>query len=277
MSNAFNVPVFGLGTFRLKGQTAIDSVRNALELGYRAIDTAQIYENEAEVGQAIAESGVARRDIFLTTKIWVSNFAADKLIPSLKESLAKLRTEQVDLTLIHWPSPKGEVPMTEYLGALAEAKQLGLTRALGVSNFTVPLLKKAIDIVGTQNVATNQIELHPYLQNRKVMAFAQSVGIHVTSYMTLGVGKVLTDPVIADIAGAHGATPAQVALAWAMQQGYSVIPSSTRRANLESNLAACTLRLTGDDMARIATLDRGERIANPSGIAPDWDASVPGG
>lgn len=276
MSNAFNVPAFGLGTFRLKGQTVIDSVRNALELGYRAVDTAQIYENEAEVGQAIAESGVARKDIFLTTKIWVSNFAADKLIPSLKDSLAKLRTEQVDLTLIHWPSPKGEVPMAEYLGALTEARQQGLTRALGVSNFTVPLLKEAIGIVGAQNIATNQIELHPYLQNRKVAAFAQGVGIHVTSYMTLGVGKVLSDPVIADIAGAHGATPAQVALAWAMQQGYSVIPSSTRRANLESNLAARSLRLTDDDMARIATLDRDERIANPSGIAPDWDAWVPG-
>ena len=119
MNDAFKMPAFGLGTFRLKGQTVIDSVRNALELGYRAIDTAQIYENEAEVGQAIAESGVARKDLFLTTKIWVSNFAADKLIPSLKDSLAKLRTEQVDLTLIHWPSPKGEVPMAETLGALA--------------------------------------------------------------------------------------------------------------------------------------------------------------
>lgn len=271
MNNAFNVPAFGLGTFRLKGQTVIDSVCNALELGYRAIDTAQIYENETEVGQALAKSGVARKDIFLTTKIWVSNLGADRLIPSLKGSLAKLRTEQVDLTLIHWPSPKGEVPMSEYLGALAEAKQLGLTRALGVSNFNVPLLEEAVGIVGAQNIATNQIELHPYLQNRKVAAFAQSVGIHVTSYMTLGVGKVLTDPVIADIAGAHGATAAQVALAWAMQQGHSVIPSSTRRTNLESNWAACTLRLTDDDMARIAMLNRGERIANPSGIAPDWD------
>jgi 2,5-diketo-D-gluconate reductase B len=271
MNNAFNVPAFGLGTFRLKGQTVIDSVRNALDLGYRAIDTAQIYENEAEVGQAIAESGVARKDLFLTTKIWVSNFAADKLIPSLKDSLAKLRTERVDLTLIHWPSPKGEVPMAETLGALAEAKQQGLTRALGVSNFTVPLLKQAIAIAGAQNIATNQIELHPYLQNRKVAAFAQTQGVHVTSYMTLGVGKVLADAVIADIARAHGATPAQVALAWALRQGYSVIPSSTRRANLESNLAARNLRLTDEDMARIATLDRGERIANPSGIAPDWD------
>ncbi len=271
MNDFFRMPAFGLGTFRLTGQTAIDSVKTALELGYRAIDTAQIYGNEAEVGRAIAESGVPRRDLFLTTKIWVDNLAADRLIPSLKDSLARLRTEQVDLTLIHWPSPKGEVPMAEYLGVLAEARREGLTRALGVSNFSVALLREAIGTVGAAQIATNQVELHPYLQNRKVAAFAQSQGIHVTSYMTLGVGRVLGDPVVADIARAHGATPAQVALAWAMQQGYSVIPSSTRRANLASNLAARELRLSDADMARIAALDRGERIANPSGIAPDWD------
>jgi len=135
----------------------------------------------------------------------------------------------------------------------------------------VALLREAIGTVGAAQIATNQVELHPYLQNRKVAAFAQSQGIHVTSYMTLGVGRVLADPVVADIARTHGATPAQVALAWAMQQGYSVIPSSTRRANLASNLAARELRLSDADMARIAALDRGERIANPSGIAPDWD------
>ncbi|MCK4121466.1 2,5-didehydrogluconate reductase DkgB [Ralstonia pseudosolanacearum] len=271
MNDTFTMPAFGLGTFRLTGEAAIDSVRTALELGYRAIDTAQIYANEAEVGQAIAASGVPRRDLFLTTKIWVDNLAADRLIPSLKASLARLRTEQVDLALIHWPSPGGAVPMAEYLGALDEARREGLTRALGVSNFTVALLREAIETVGAAQIATNQIELHPYLQNRKVAAFAQSQGIHVTSYMTLGVGRVLADPVLADIARAHGATPAQVALAWAMQLGCSVIPSSTRRANLQSNLAARDLRLTGDDMARIGALDRGERIADPAGIAPDWD------
>jgi 2,5-diketo-D-gluconate reductase B len=254
MNDAFKMPAFGLGTFRLKGQTVIDSVRNALELGYRAIDTAQIYENEAEVGQAIAESGVARKDLFLTTKIWVSNFAADKLIPSLKDSLAKLRTEQVDLTLIHWPSPKGEVPMAETLGALAEARQQGLTCALGVSNFTVPLLEEAIGIVGAQNLATNQIELHPYLQNRKVAAFAQSEGVHVTSYMTLGVGKVLADPVIADIAQAHGATPAQVALAWIVRRPGMTGPiaSATTPAQLDEIVGG--IGLTLDDEA-VATLD----------------------
>ena len=265
------VPAFGVGTFRLKGQVVIDSVKNALELGYRAIDTAQIYENEAEVGQAIAESGVPRDQLFITSKIWVSNFAHDKLIASLKDSLKKLRTDHLDLTLIHWPSPNNEVPVAEFMGALLEAKKLGLTKEIGVSNFTIDLLKDAITAVGAENIATNQIELHPYLQNRKLVEFAQSKGIHITSYMTLAYGEVLKDPVIKAIADRHGATSAQVTLAWAMQLGYSVIPSSTKRANLESNLKARTLTLSEEDMAQIAALDRGHRLTNPQSVAPKWD------
>ena len=265
------VPAFGLGTFRLKGQVVIDSVSNALDLGYRAIDTAQIYENEAEVGQAIAESGVGRDELFITSKIWVSNFSSEKLIPSLDDSLKKLRTDHLDLTLIHWPSPDNAVPVAEFMGALLEAKKLGLTKQIGVSNFTIALMKEAITAVGAENIATNQIELHPYLQNRKVVEFAHSQGIHITSYMTLAYGEVLKDPVIMAIAERHDATPAQVTLAWAMQLGYSVIPSSTKRSNLESNLKACTLKLTDADMAQIATLDRGHRLTNPQSVAPAWD------
>jgi 2,5-diketo-D-gluconate reductase B len=265
------IPAFGLGTFRLKGQTVIDSVRNALDVGYRAIDTAQIYENEAEVGQAIAESGVARDDLFLTTKIWIANFQHDALLASLRESLRKLRTDHVELTLIHWPSPKDAVPMAEYLGALAEAKSLGLTRQIGISNFTIPQTRQAIEILGADAIATNQIEVHPYLQNRALIAFLKEQGIQVTAYMSLAYGEVLKDPVIQAIAARHQATPAQVALAWALQQGFAVIPSSTKRDNLAGNLLAADLRLSDEDMAQIATLDRGHRLANPEGIAPAWD------
>ena len=265
------IPAFGLGTFRLKDQVVIDSVKNGLDLGYRLIDTAQIYGNEAEVGRAIAESGVPRSDLFITTKVWTDNFAQDKLVPSLKESLVKLRTDHVDLTLIHWPSPKGAVPVAEFMGALAQAKAQGLTRLIGVSNFTIALLREAIAAVGAGAIATNQIELHPYLQNRAVAEFARSQGIHTTSYMTLAYGKVLGDPVITDIAASRGWTPAQVALAWAMQLGHAVIPSSTKRENLRSNLLATQLRLSDDQMARIAALDQGKRLVNPEGLAPVWD------
>lgn len=266
-----SIPLLGLGTFRLKDQVVIDSVTQALELGYRAIDTAQIYGNEAEVGQAIAASGVARDQLFLTSKIWTENLGADKLIPSLKDSLHKLRTDHLDLTLIHWPSPQGAVPVSEFMAALAEARDLGLTRQIGVSNFTIDLLRQAIAAVGAASIATNQIELHPYLQNRKLVGFMQEQGIAVTSYMTLGYGKVLQDPVIQAIAAQHGATPAQVTLAWAMQLGYAVIPSSTRRENLAGNLKARDLRLSEQDMTRIEALDKGLRLTDPQGLAPAWD------
>lgn len=266
-----HIPAFGLGTFRLKDQVVIDSVRAGLELGYRAIDTAQIYGNEAEVGEAVAASGVARDELFLTTKIWTDNYAHDKLVPSLEESLAKLRTDYVDLTLIHWPAPDNGVPLEEFMHALADAKARGLTKQIGISNFNIELTRKAIAAIGRDNVATNQIELSPYLQNSKLTAFLREQGIHVTSYMTLAYGKVLGDPVIGDIAKRHDATPAQVALAWALQLGYSVIPSSTKRENLASNLLAQQLKLTEEEMARIAALDRGGREVDPAGLAPVWD------
>ncbi|MEX9254663.1 2,5-didehydrogluconate reductase DkgB [Pseudenterobacter timonensis] len=265
------IPAFGLGTFRLKGDVVIASVKTALELGYRAIDTAQIYDNEAEIGQAIAESGVPRSELFITTKIWTENLSKEKLIQSLKASLEKLRTDYVDLTLIHWPSPNDDVPVEEYLHALLEAKKEGLTRQIGISNFTIPLMEKAIAAVGAENIATNQIELSPYLQNRKVVDWAKQHGISVTSYMTLAYGKALKDEVIARIAAKHKATEAQVILAWAMGEGYAVIPSSTKRENLASNQQAQALRLDDEDKKAIAALDCNDRLVSPEGLAPQWD------
>lgn len=264
-----SIPSIGAGTFRLQGQAAFDSVSNALEAGYRAVDTAQIYQNEAEVGRAVAESGVARGEVFLTTKVWNDNFAADRLIASLEESLEKLRTEYVDLALIHWPL--SSVPVEEYMVALASARERGLARRIGISNFNIEYTRRAIAAVGAAQIATNQIELSPYLQNRRLVDFLKGQGIHVTSYMTLGYGKVLGDPVIAAIAERRKATPAQVTLAWAMQLGYAVIPSSTRRENLASNLLATGLQLSSQEMADITALERNGRIVNPEGLAPAWD------
>ncbi|EOY5422065.1 2,5-didehydrogluconate reductase DkgB [Cronobacter dublinensis] len=265
------VPAFGLGTFRLKDDVVIASVKEALALGYRAIDTAQIYGNEAAIGLAIEESGVARESLYITTKIWTENLGKDRLIPSLQESLKKLRTDYVDLTLIHWPSPGNVVSVAESLHALLDAKAQGLTREIGISNFTVALMQEAIDAIGADQVATNQIELSPYLQNRKVTEWAQKHGIHITSYMTLAYGNALKDKVIGQIAQKHQATPAQVILSWAMAQGYAVIPSSTKRENLQSNLGALALKLDSDDMAAIAPLDCNDRLVSPDGLAPAWD------
>ena len=265
------LPPFGLGTYRLKDDAAVACVKTALEVGYRAIDTAQIYHNEAAVGQAIEESDIDREDIFVTTKIWTENLSRETLIPSLKESLGKLRSDYADLTLIHWPSPKDAVAVEEYMQALLEAKEQGLTRQIGVSNFTIALMEKAIAAVGAENIATNQIELSPYFQNRKVAAWAREHGIHITSYMTLACGKALDNQVLKAIAQKHGATPAQVILAWALEEGYAVIPASTQRENLTGNLKARQLRLDPDDRAAIIALERNDRQVSPETLAPAWD------
>ncbi|QSR73039.1 2,5-didehydrogluconate reductase DkgB [Aeromonas jandaei] len=264
------MPNLGLGTFRLTGQPLRDSLLLGLELGYRHIDTAQIYANEAEVGQLMSESGVPRQDIYLTTKVWTSEFGPGKVIPSLEVSLEKLGTDYLDLALIHWPSPKDEVPMEVYLEQLAEAKARGLTREIGVSNFTVAQLKQAIEILGPGAIAHQQVEIPPLLQNRKVVEFCHANGIAITAYMPLAYGKVLTEPLLMEIGQRHGVSAAQVSLAWLLAQEMTVIPSSTKRENLAANLAALKVTLTAEEMAAIATLDRGERCANPD-FAPDWD------
>ncbi|QAV24267.1 2,5-didehydrogluconate reductase DkgB [Proteus hauseri] len=266
-----SVPVLGLGTFRLKDDVVIASVKTALELGYRAIDTAQIYENEAAIGQAIIATGIPREDLYITTKIWIENLSKDKLISSLKKSLGDLQTNYVDLTLIHWPSPNDAVSVEEFMQVLLEAKKLGLTREIGISNFTIPLMKKAIATVGAENIATNQIELSPYLQNNKVVNFAKENGIQITSYMTLAYGKALKDLVIQTIAKKYNATPAQIILAWAIEKGYSVIPSSTKRENLASNLLSVSIKLNSEDIKAIDSLECNDRLVNPESLAPNWD------
>jgi len=264
------LPKIGMGTFRLKGNDAREAVKSALSLGYRHIDTAQMYENEAEVGDGITSSGIPRRDIFLTTKVWHDKLHASDLINSLHDSLARLKTDHVDLTLIHWPSPGDEVPMEEYLGALRDAQREGLTEHIGISNFTCAQMDQAKEILGDTPILTNQVEVHPFLANRKVVEHAQKLGITVTGYMPLAVGKVMEDETLQRIAGERNVTPAQIAIAWVASRGVVPIPSSTRPSHQKANLDALEIQLTEDEIRAIDALDRGERIANP-GFAPDWD------
>jgi len=264
------LPRIGMGTFRLKGNDARDAVKSALSLGYRHIDTAQVYDNESEVGDGITSSGIPRREIFLTTKIWHSQLEKNDLINSLHESLQRLKTDHVDLTLIHWPSPDDQVPMEEYLGALRDAQREGLTTHIGVSNFTCTQMDQAVSILGEGAILTNQVEVHPFLANRKVVEHAQKLGIKVTGYMPLAVGKVMEDETLIAIAEARNLTPAQVALAWVASRDVVVIPSSTRATHQKANLDALGVELSPEDIAQIDQLDRNERIANP-GFAPAWD------
>ncbi|MFA0809581.1 2,5-didehydrogluconate reductase DkgB [Microbulbifer epialgicus] len=264
------IPMLGVGTARLEGKQVVQSVRIAFELGFRHIDTAQIYGNEADVGKAVAGSGLERREIFLTTKVWLENLGRARFLPSVRESLQKLRTEYVDLLLIHWPAGEDGTPMVEYLEQLSAAKQAGLARAIGVSNFTNAQLDQAVAQLGAGQIATNQVEVHPYLQNDVVVDHCQSLGIPVTGYMPLAKGKVVEDKVLGQIAQKHRASIAEVVIAWSLARGIITIPSSTKRAHLQSNLAAASLRLTSDDVQQIKALERGEHLINPS-YAPAWD------
>lgn len=265
-----DIPVLGLGTFRLKDQVAFNAVLTALKVGYRLIDTAQIYENENEVGAAIKESGIAREEIFITTKIWTTNLSKEKLIPSLKESLVKLKTDYVDLTLIHWPSPNGEISLDETLAALMEAKASGLTKEIGVSNFPIAELQKAIELLGSEEIYTNQIEVHPYLQNKKLIEFCDDQEILVTAYMPLAYGKVVNDKTLIAIGEKYGMSAVDVTLAWLYQQDLIIIPSSTKKQNMENNLNFPEITFSKTELKNIAALDSGERIATPD-FAPEWD------
>mgnify|MGYP006296315321 FL=1 len=264
------LPKIGMGTFRLKGNDARDAVKSALSLGYRHIDTAQMYGNEAEVGDGITSSGIPRREIFLTTKIWFDQLHASDLINSLHDSLARLKTDHVDLALIHWPSPGDEVPMKEYLGALRDAQREGLAEHIGISNFTCAQMDEAKEILGDTPIFTNQVEVHPFLANRKVVEHAQKLGITVTGYMPLAVGKVMEDETLQRIAGERNLSPAQVAIAWVASRGVVPIPSSTRPAHQKANLEALEVQLSEKEIRAIDELDRNERIANPD-FAPAWD------
>ncbi|GHB29573.1 2,5-didehydrogluconate reductase DkgB [Salinicola rhizosphaerae] len=264
------LPQPGLGTYRLKEQAVIDSVTSALEVGYRHLDSAQMYENEAAVGKAIRQSGIDRDELFITTKIWWDNLEPKKFAAAVDKSLENFGIDQLDLLLVHWPSPGGEVPMADYIGALDAARARGLTKHIGVSNFTIAQIDEALTLPGGENIVTNQIEVHPFLANRKLVKLCQAKGLDVTAYMPLAVGKVMDDPVLKRIAEAHDASPAQIALAWIAARDIIVIPSSTKRENQQSNLDAMKIQLSEQEMADIDRLDRGDRQANPS-FAPQWD------
>jgi 2,5-diketo-D-gluconate reductase B len=264
------VPALGLGTWQLSGRVCFQAVRQALDLGYRHIDTAQMYGNETEVGWAMRESGLARDAIFLTTKLAPGNLAAAAVRRTTEESLRRLATDHVDLLLIHWPT--GEVPLGETLGALAALRAAGKTRFIGVSNFNVALLDEAIDTHGA-DLFCNQVEYHPYLSQRAVVAAVSRHSMMLTAYSPLARGRVQRDPALAAIARKYAKSPAQVALRWLLDQdGVAAIPKSAGRGHLAANLDIFDFTLRPEDRAAIDALREGYRVVDPAGWAPDWDS-----
>ncbi|MGV1785140.1 MULTISPECIES: aldo/keto reductase [Agrobacterium] len=268
-----SIPVLGFGTFRIPGPDVLRIVPHALKAGFRHIDTAQIYGNEAEVGEAIAGSGVARSDIFLTTKVWVENYRHDAFLASVDESLKKLKTDYVDLLLLHWPNEA--VTLAEQIGALNAVRDAGKVRHIGVSNFNTALMAEAVSL-SKAPIVTNQIEYHPYIDQDMVIAAAKAAGMSVTGYYGMADGKVFADPVLKDIAASRGKSVAQVVLRWLVQQqGVIALSKTVSEARVDENLAIFDFTLSVAETDAIRALARPDgRIVSPDGLAPVWDAAA---
>jgi diketogulonate reductase-like aldo/keto reductase len=267
-ANGAKIPAIGLGTWELRGRTCARLVEQALKLGYRHIDTAQIYENEREVGDGVRASGVKRDDVFVTTKVWTTHFAPNDLERSAKESLVRLRLPEVDLLLLHWPNP--QVPLSETLGALAHAKKLGLARHIGVSNFTVALIEQAVAEC-PEPLVCDQVEYHPYLDQTKVREACAQHGLALVAYSPVAKGKVKGDETLNRIGRAHGKTAAQICLRWLVQQNVCAIPRTSKIERLSENIEIFDFELSDAEMVRISRMGDAKTRFTDFGFAPKWD------
>ena len=267
-ANGAKIPAIGLGTWELRGRTCARLVEQALRLGYRHIDTAQVYENEREVGEGLRASGTRRDDVFVTTKVWTTHFAPNDLERSTKESLAKLRLSEVDLLLLHWPNP--QVPLEETLGALAHVRKLGMARHIGVSNFTVALIEQAVAAC-PEPLVCDQVEYHPYLDQTKVLEACARHGMALVAYSPVARGRIKSDETLVLIGQTHGKTAAQVCLRWLVQQNVAAIPRTSRIERLSENINIFDFVLSPDEMHQISQMGSAKGRLTDFGFAPKWD------
>jgi len=267
-SRGIRLPRLGLGTFRMQGEACRAAVESALALGYRHIDTAEMYGNEEAIGAAIATAGVARSDLHITTKVWNDNLAPDSIRRAFDASLKKLRLDHVDLYLVHWPAPKMNLPAM--FETLMKLKEQGRTRAIGVANFNIALLKTVIEDI-TAPIACNQVEYHVMFDQTPLRKYLASKAIPLVAYCPLAQGRAAADPTLAAIGRKHGASAAQVALKWLLDQdGVAAIPKASRSESQRANLDAQHIGLDAEDRQAIAALPKDRRCVNP-GFAPVWD------
>jgi 2,5-diketo-D-gluconate reductase B len=260
-ANGANIPLVGLGTWELRGRACARLVEQALRLGYRHIDTAEMYDNERDVGEGLRASGVARRDVFLTTKIWPSHFSPPAFGRAARDCVARLRVSQVDLLLLHWPNP--QVPLSETIGALCKAKRDGLARHIGVSNFPVALIEEALRLA-SEPLVCDQVECHPFLDQSKVIAACRHHSIAVIAYSPLARGDFRRNAVLLRIGAAHKKTAAQICLRFLVQQDIVVIPRTSKLERLSENASLFDFTLSDSEMAEVASL------ARPDGRMVDW-------
>lgn len=260
-----SVPKIGLGTWKIVGPDCVAAVRSALDLGYRHIDTASVYENEAEVGRGIADSSIAREDVWLTTKVWMDDASPDRLRRSVETSLRMLQTDYLDMLLLHWPSSL--VPLGETLGAMVLAREEGLIRQLGVSNFPSGMLEQALAIAP---VFCNQVEFHPFLGQDRLLEVCRRNDVLLAAYAPLCHGEVLRDRTLRAIAQSQDVSPAQVALRWLLDHDHvCALPKAVSSAHQRTNLDPCSFVFTDDARRAIAALPKDQRRFSPA-WAPDW-------
>jgi len=246
------MPASGMGTWELREEECAKTVKEALSLGYRHIDTAEFYGNEEVIGNCLADSGIARDELFVTTKVWTDHFHASAFKKAAENSLRKLRLDYLDLLLIHWPSPA--VPLAETVGALCELAKEGKTLAIGVSNFSVHQLQAAVSLASVP-ISCDQVKFNLEENQKELLGYAQSKGINITAYTPLGRGSFLLNPDLSEIARTHGKTPAQTALRWLIQQkGISAVPKSARKKHLQDNLEIFDFELSLAEMSRLGRL-----------------------
>jgi 2,5-diketo-D-gluconate reductase B len=267
-TQGISLPRLGLGTFRLQGDACRAAVESALGLGYRHIDTAEMYGNEDAIGPAIAASGVARKDLHVTTKVWNENLAPDAIRKAFDASLKKLKLDHVDLYLVHWPSPDMRLPAV--LETLMKLKQEGRTRAIGVANFNIALLKQAVEEIKAP-IACNQIEYHVLLDQTPIRKYMMAKSIPLVAYCPLAQGRAASNEALIAIGKKHNASAAQVALKWLLDQdGVAAIPKASRAESQKANLGALNVKLDDDDRKTIAALPKDQRFVKP-GFSPVWD------
>jgi len=260
------IPALGLGTYRLRGQTCTETVRQALELGYRHIDTAEYYENQAAIGQALADTAVSRDELFITTKVWRTNLSYEETKQSARASREKLGLDTIDLLLIHWPSRS--VPIEETIEAMNELQSEGVVRHIGVSNFSVEQLANAREASGTP-ICTNQVEYNPYTDQSDVLEYCIDHDIMLTAYSPLAKGRIDDDTTLSTIGDRYGKSPAQVALRWLVQQPQvAAIPKASSRTHLQANLSIFDFELTDEEMTQIFDLQGGllQRVRSLVGL-----------
>jgi 2,5-diketo-D-gluconate reductase B len=269
-ANGARIPLIGLGTWDLRGRVCARVVEQALRFGYRHLDTAEMYDNEREVGEGLHASGVKRNEVFVTTKIWPSHFAPRELERTARDCLVRLRLSEVDLLLLHWPNP--QIPLAETLGALCKVKRDGLARHIGVSNFTASLIEEALQ-ASSEPLVCDQFECHPFLDQSKLIAACRQQGLAIVAYSPIAKGSARDDAVLARIGVAHKKTAAQVCLRFLVQQDIVVIPRTSKVERLAENAAIFDFTLSAQEMADISALARRDgRMVNLSfSGSPTWD------